>query len=248
MKKHSFDFPDNEYYETLEKMTLPELEQEIKNLCTATGSDIDTEYEHEKIMACLRVRISKLNKIFECTPENIERLHRVANLIKDRTAMLYKKGNQLYEQMWRVWQANENEPFNDFYVELSLNISYNDEHSVLNLPEDGTGSNYLFMAEVLNSFYFENGVIENLIVCDTRNYYPDTPARKFQFSEVDGKIDEWSEGWFFEKFPKLKGLPITLEFHNLLFHSYYSLQDIIRINDVWSEVKVVWQHIGGQEI
>lgn len=243
------NYPDDTFYEQIKGLTLPELEELIESLCTKKlGWIYTTEHNREKINVCLRQRCFLLNNLFECTPENIERLHCVANLIKDRTAMLYKKGNQLYRQMWRLWQANQNEPFTDFYIELELNISYNDEHSVLHLPDDSSGSNYHLMSEVLDSFYYKQYLIENLIMSDTIDYDPERENQTFQFHEFEGIIDSWDEPWFFEKFPKLIGLPITWEFHNLLFHSHYALQDIIRINDVWSEAKAVWQHIAGQKI
>ena len=238
---YKLNFPDDKFYNEIEKMPLPELEQLIATLIT------DADYNHEKISACLGERKFKLRKMFECTPENIARLHGVANLIKDRAAMLYKKGNELYQQMWQLWQSNQNDSFTDFYIELSLSISYNDEHSILHFPDDNSGSDYLFISEVLDDFYYQRYYIENLIVDNALHYSAEDSEERFGFSDYDGKIDDWGEFWFFELFPELRTLPITMEFHNLLFHSHYALQDIIRINDVWSEVKVVWQHIAGQE-
>jgi len=247
---NSFNLPDDKFYDEIEKMTLSELERFIDILCgmPKSGGIESMEYNHEKISACLLERKAKLRTIFGCTPENIERLHCVANLIKNRTGMLYKKGNELYRQMWQIWQTNQNEAFNDFYIELSIGIKCNDTHSILNLPDDNSGSDYQFMSEVLDSFYYDRFFIENLITNDTLDYDAKNQEQQFQFCDDDGKIDDWGEPWFFEQFPELSDLPITIEFHNLLFHSHYALQDIIRINDVWSEVKVVWQHIAGQEI
>jgi hypothetical protein len=148
-----------------------------------------------------------------------------------------------------LWEENKNEPFTDFRIDLSLEISHNCEDSILCLDDDNSGSNYLRMSELLDDFYFNRR--SDLIYNDRLNYDPEEKTeRTFQpFEspyESDDKINYWGESKFLDKFPILLNLPITWEFHNLLFHSNYALQDIIRINDVWSEVKVVWQHIAGQ--
>ena len=241
-------FPDNTFYKKLQKMPLAELEQFIKSLCKySESSSIYTDDNHEQILACLRVRHSKLNKLFECTPENVERLHRVANLVKDRSAMLRKKGSQMYSQMWQIWKTNQNEGFTDFYVELQMFICYNDEDSIFDLPDDNSGSDYRLMSEILSGFYFEQNSEGFLIKDISIDYYEKDEKAFLDYYNFVFKInnydDDWGEPWFFEKFPELKKLPITREFHDLLFHSLYSLQDIIRINDIWSEAKVVWQCI-----
>ena len=233
------NIPEESFYEEIEKMTLPNLEHFIEELSA------EMEENHEKIDVCLRQRQYLLTNMFKCTPENVERLFRVANLIKERVEMLHHKGNQLYEQMCKLWKDGENEPFTDFYVELSLQISFNDEEtSILHLDDDKSGSNYVRMAELLDNFYFDTYNQGNLIAMNTI----ETGANEFfEFFDCDGKVDDWGESWFFDQFPELRGMPIVYELHDLLYHSNYALQDIIRVNDIWSEAKVVWQHIGGQE-
>ena len=250
-------FPDNAYYEKLRAMTLPELEQFIKTLCVKSKSEYNFIHifpdNYEETMACLHVRWSKMKEIFDCTPENIERLHRMAILVKNRTEMLRKKGNQLLRQMYQTWQANENEDFTDFYVELQMTVSYNCEDSILYLPDDNSGSDYHFMSEVLNAFYYEEINSGFLIFDDDIDYDEEKDEQKdFDWLKSlrygdDEEENTWGESRFFEKFPELKKLPFTWEFHRLMFHSYYSMQDIMRINDIWSDAKVVWQHIEGQE-
>ena len=235
-------YPDREFYGAIEKMTLPELEQFIETLCE------DDTVNREKIDACLRRRKIMLNDIFECTPDNVERLFCMANLVKERVAMLHDKGNNLYGQMCKLWSDEKNQPFNDFNVEISLRICFNDEEtSILHLDDDRSGSNYVRMAEILDDFYYDSFNQGNLIMSDTIDYQEGNNEKIFEFLEVDGRIDDWSE-WSSDKFPELQDLPVVWEFHNLLYHGNYALQDIIRVNDVWSEAKVVWQHIAGQKI
>jgi len=223
-------------------MSLPDLEI----FTEALGKE--PKMNTEKIDACLSHRKYLLNNMFECTPENVERLYCMANLVKDRVAMLHEKGNQLYSQTCQLLSEEKNPHFNDFYIEISICICFNDWHSILDLDDDNSGSDYVKMAEVLSGFYYDKYDHGNLIVDNSMYYDGGFNKDLFAFADDGVKFDEWDEPWFSDKFPELKGLPIVWEFHNLLFHGNYALQDIIRINDVWCEASVVWQHIAGQNI
>lgn len=230
-------YPNDSFYKEIERMSIPTLEA----LTEALANDLEVNYE--KIEMCLSQRKYLLTNIFTCTENEMEHLYCVATLIKDQTAMLFDKGNRLYEQMYKLWQEGKNEDFTDFYIKLSLSICYNNANSVLHFEDDLSGSDYGKMAKVLDNFYYEK-LFGNLIIGDSMDYDAKISQAKFETEkETD---DNWGEPWFFEKFPRLKMLPITWEFHNLLFHTNYALQDIIRINDVWSEANVVWQHIARQ--
>ena len=235
-------YPDESFYTAIENMTLPDLEIFIAALCE------DISVNREKIDSSLMQRKYLLNNMFKCTPENVERLFCMANLVKDRLAMLHEKGNQLHRQMCQVWNEGKNPPFNDFYVKISLTPCFNDEEtSILHLDDDGSGSDYVKMAEILEDFYYETCDHGNLILHDSLHYDEDNNENTFEPINSDGKADDWGESWFFNQFPELRELPIVWEFHNLLFHSNYAMQDIIRMNDVWSEATVCWQHIAGQK-
>jgi len=233
------NYPDT-LYGRIKKMSLPELESFIERLSKEMGAN-------HKIDVCLSHRKYLLRNMFKCTPDNVERLFRVANLIKERVEMLHHEGNRLYAQMCKVWQGGENKPFTDFYVELSLRISFNDaETSILHIDDDESGSNYLRMAELLDDFYSDTYNRGNLMFYE-RIDSDDASEKIFKFLDCDDKVDNWGEPWFFDEFPELRGMPVVYEMHDLLFHSNYALQDIIRVNDIWCEAKVGWQHIGGQE-
>jgi hypothetical protein len=227
-------FKDHAFMHQLSDMTLSELEQFLEKLLRNKNADYRIDY-------CLSQRKHKLECMFERTPENVERLHSMANLIKERTTMLYEKGNQLYEQMYKLWKDGQNEPFVDFYVELSLHISFNSETSILHLDDDKTGSNYVRMAEILDDFYFDIYSQGNLILHNRIDF--DAEKQKiFKIEYYDSKTVKEDDLWFFDILPESQKSPIVWEFHNLLSHTHYAPQDIIRINDVWSEAKVVWQH------
>jgi hypothetical protein len=245
---------NGEFYKQIRTLTIPELEELIIEFYQVLNK-YHYYYLLKKdilIRECLSMRKSKLDALFECTPKNIERLCRVDKMIKDRSAVLYKKGNKLYEQMHRIFQKGESKPFSDFNIELSLTVSYNDEHSILRLPDDHSGSNYEKMAEILDDFSVQNSFQKNLICfscsvsydCDKKDF---ALVEKFPLSDIiDSESALWWEGYG-RAFPELDKVPIGYQLHHLFSHACgYSLQDIMRINDVWGEVNVVWQHIAGQ--
>ena len=71
-------------YKGLGQMTVSELEQHIEKLLNGRSYIKDCK-NHEKIDCWLGKRKYKLNNIFECTPENIEQLHRVDKILKSKT-------------------------------------------------------------------------------------------------------------------------------------------------------------------
>ncbi len=98
-------------------MSLPELEKTIITLFQHYWGK--NEEKRMQLETCFHRRERLLWKQFECTPENVERLHCVANQIKDLTAMLHEKGNRMYQEMLQKWQANEKEDFTDFCERVS---------------------------------------------------------------------------------------------------------------------------------
>ena len=101
------NYPDDSFYKSIENMTLPDLEI----FTEALGKE--PKMNCEKIDACLGQRKYLLNNMFECTSENVERLFCVANLVKDRVAMLHEKGNQLYSQICQLWKEGKNPPLSE---------------------------------------------------------------------------------------------------------------------------------------
>ncbi|MCL1887431.1 MAG: hypothetical protein FWF96_00990 [Kiritimatiellaeota bacterium] len=209
----------------------------------------DTNLNRVKMDACLRHRKHLLRDRFENTPENIQGLLRVARLIREKAAMLHEKGNQLHRQMLDLWRGGGNEPFTDFNVELSLRVSFNGADSVLRLEDDNTGSDYVKMAEILDEFYGDGEFPGNLMVSNawasSHAWHYDEEGHRFHFMDFEGREDDWGEACFFGKIPEneWRKIPVVYEFHTLLDDTHYAPQDIIRINDLWAEATVVWQHV-----
>ena len=245
---------DREFHKQIRTLTIPELEQLIK-LFDKQIRRSDHEARH-KIGACFGQRQYLLNERFDCSPENLEHLRNVANLIKKNTEILRKKGDELYAQMSKIWHEKKNEPFSDFYVKLSLRIHFNcEEDSILHLPDDNSGSDYVKMSEFLDDYHCDRA--NNLIFWNDLHYDPENNTEQKSFLgdilanaydlDYDGKDNHLLWEYLGRRHPKLLDIKITQEFHHLIDHTKYALQDIIRINDVWGDVKVAWQHITRQD-
>jgi hypothetical protein len=98
---------DDSFGKAIEKLDLPNLELLIEVFFIEVLRK-KSRNDREKLDACFCQRKCLLENMFECTPENVERLYRMANLIKDRVAMLHDKGNQLYEQMCQQFREGKN--------------------------------------------------------------------------------------------------------------------------------------------
>jgi len=235
----------SEFNKQIETLTIPELEQLIELFGEKTRWRWYDKETYHKISHCLAQRKYLLNRQFECSPENLERLRNIANLVEKHADILRKKGNELYKQILQQWQDGKNKPFSDFYVELSLSVSFNDEDtSVLHLDDDHLGSDYVKMSEFMGRFH--NDFERNLMMYDKRiDYDSENSDRSFDEDEDTKSFNYTPELWesLGKAFPKLTEIPITWAFHHLIDHTNYALQDIIRINDVWGEAKVCWQHI-----
>ena len=241
MIQYILTLPENEFGEQIKTLSVPDLEQVLGLLDKGSNS---RKANHAKITLCLKQRKHLLTGIFECTPENMERLQYMTKLVRERAEMLYKKGDQLYTQMLQLWQNGENEQFEDFYVELTLQASYNDEdYSVLRLPDDNSGSNYIRMSEHLTSCH--HNVDNNIMTRSRIDYNSDKPRESFSDLRKQCELPAGDDYLWWDqfgcKFPELHQIPISQEFHNLIAHTHYALQDIIRINDIWSKAVVGWQ-------
>ena len=128
---------------------------------------------------------------------------------------------------------NDYKDFQDeFIIEIQLGVTYTDEDSLLTLNTDENEgvSNYQAMSEILKA---TSGQFNCL--------------RRFIFSELDSGesfFDEslrqnWNFGILGE--PELRDIRYMGYATHLLFtDTNYSVSDIIRINECWSEIKISW--------
>ena len=229
-----------EYYEEIEKMTLPELENRIKTLHKEFQRS--RAYKDDKLDACLSVRKHLINSNFVFTPEAINGIERINRILMESTVKVLKRTNLLCKQMTEL-KAREDDFLDSFYIEGTVSVKFNSEKSLL-LPvhdENNGQSDYVAMAEVLedanhsyknlHEFSFDEGGElfstegEDVFVGDER-------------MENNYNIEELSE-------PALSGIEYFCYASHVLFvHSNYSFSDSIRINDIWNEVTVRHQNFG----
>ena len=187
--------PEDKFRKEIETLTIPELEQLIELFGEKTRWRWYDKETYHKISHCLAQRKYLLNRQFECSPENLERLRNIANLVEKHADILRKKGNELYKQILQQWQDGKNKPFSDFYVELSLSVSFNDEDtSVLHLDDDRSGSDYIKMSEFMDRFH--NDFERNLMMHDKRiDYDSEKSDRSFDVDEDTKSFNYTPELW-----------------------------------------------------
>ncbi len=243
---------DRNFWNSLEGMTLAEVE------ATAIGfyerwREGHAKQDFERLGDCLIHRAGLLNDGFRLTDEEFERFRAVAEMFIEKTAMMHRNARRVYTEAWERLKHGEAGDFTDFNFTASIHVAYDDENSVLEI-EDESGSDYVKFAEILFDYYSESrnpyagGV--SWPMYHEPGYDPDVvPDDAFfrdlfsiDLDESGENIDTTWHMWLRDRFPRLLEVPVCHALHNLFDHSHYSLPDIIRIDDVWSEIRVEWQN------
>ena len=229
-----------EYHDEIEKLTLPELESRIKILHKEFFRT--HAYRDEKLEACLSQRKRLINDNFKFTPEAIWRIDRINRILTESTAKVLQRTNLLAKQMTEL-KALGDDFLESFWVEGTVSVKFNSENSLLipDQDENNGQSDYLAMAEILED---ANLCYENLIhfmVDEGKELITTAGEEVFVVDEMlncNWNIEELSD-------PALSGIDYFCYASHVLFaHSSYSFSDIIRINDIWNEVKVIHQNRG----
>lgn len=182
----------------------------------------------ETIGKLLFKRCRILNGMFIGTENEMAHLRRVND-------HLLKLRNKLHARTTMLANTIVKDPeFDDDYeVEGTLMIPYNDEDSVLSLEEDDLyGSDFRLMNSILDSYYRALGQssIGWGISPDMDNFLDDGHT--------------WSDPPFDSE--EFDNIVIGYALHDLCNHKHYSVPDIIRLNDFWAEAAIVAQSITGQ--
>ena len=233
----------NEYYDEIEKMSLPELENRIKILhkeFQRSGANKD-----DKLDACLNVRKRLINSNFVFTPEAIKGIERINRILMESTAKVLKRTNLLCKHMTEL-KASGDDFLDSFYIEGTVSIKFNSEESLLLLvpDENNSQSDYMAMSEVLET---SGNFYENL--CE---FSFDEVGELFSTEDEEVFVgDEMLENnWNIEELSEsaLRGIEYFCYASHILFvHSNYSFSDSIRINDIWNEVTVRHQNFGEKQ-
>ena len=229
-----------EFYEEIEKLSLPELEAMIKELYQKFQKS--RSYSDDLLNACLSQRKYLINRNFIFTPEAVYHIERVNSILTKSTAKVLNRTEFLYRQMVQL-KAKGDDFLDDFNVDGTVAVGYSGEESILTFDKDENSgqSDYHAMADVLD---FTNNAFEYL--------------RRFSISDGGNLIHEETEdkfiidhtlelNWNIELLsaPELSSIEYFCYASHILFvDSRYSLSDIIRINDFRNEVKVTHQNWG----
>jgi len=184
--------------------------------------------------AYLQKRKELLDTSFKFTPENIEKLIRVNQILTENSQKVLAQAKKLYDQL----QAQTCDFTQDFEIEGTVRVSYNGDSSLIDFDpekEEICGeSKYSHIAEIIDST-MADCYFKNLYYC----HYND--------NSKPNMCEEKDIFWAFslDTVPLIEGVSFCSAFHNLADHTLYALQDIVRINDFWNEVKVRYQNFNG---
>lgn len=232
----------SEFSKRIDKCSISELE----NLAIQI-SEYKSDRYYKGLLSDLVLRRRRwlLNREFEGNEINTKHFMRVLSLFKKRENLLRKKADELYAELWKKWENGKNENFSDFYIEISLSPHYNWERSILNLKNDETTYNYGKIAEILDDVNSTESIFSNRIDFDRQKFH-ENPFTDSERKSIQCLLF-FEEPRLEEQLYAFRDVPVTWGFHCLVDHTHYAVQDIIRINDIWGEVRVGYQDIFDQK-
>ncbi len=232
--------------EKIDKMNLAEVEDLIEEVWEKLLLEAGGFETYKLLEDCLRHRRFILNDGFRLTDQELARFRVVAGMFVEKSELILRNVLRIYRQAHEQMKSGNGGDFSGFCVEASVRVVYGRESPIWKM-EDDSGSNYHAMAEILECHYADISSQWPM-----SRYFPYRPDETFDEEfynnlfgadfDGNGKIDTTRHDGVVSKFSKLLEVPVCNALHNLFDHTCYSLPDIIRINDVWSEVSVTWQN------
>ncbi len=243
------DYIYNENDVAKRRALLLEVEAEIKKLMgEQEKGSLDLRHigavQIEKIQDLVGTRSLILNRMFQATSQEIKRFEAVNELLNSLTKKMYHRMANLYRTLIN---SPKDESFDDDYVVSgTLKYVYNDEDSILILPEDGYyGSDFAYMIELIYYLLEDyNGGVPEIEECSC-NYSPkhtsDMTDEQLQCVDVWDDGVTWAEGHL--RRAELEHIALCHAVHDICTYKPYSIPDLLRLNDFWVEAHLVCQHI-----
>lgn len=180
----------------------------------------------ETIEKLLYKRCCILNRMFIGTENEMNHLTRVNDHLKLLSDKLRERVKLLATSIIKDSTFDD-----DYEIDGTLKIPYNDESSVLSLEEDDLyGSDFRLMNSILESYYKAIGQSQ-IGYSLSSDYIPDND-RSYSCIDIES------------------GVVGTLKIHHatydLCYNKLYSWADFIRLNDFWAEAKIVAQSVTSQ--
>lgn len=231
---------------------LRQVEEELKELIGKGIEHFGITYEkmenenRGKLDALICVRKHILNDMFRPTSAEVERLCRLNDLLHHLDKEMRRRTAELYRFLLRM---GKDTAFDDDYeVEGDLCYSFNGGQSILKLEDDAHyGSDFAYMIELADAYVYETSYhyIEQCHI----SYNPcHTPEVTDEELDIRNPLDDgtsWAEGVLC--IPQLESVCICYPLHDLFSHKPYSVPDILRMNDFWTEAHLHCQHIVSQD-
>lgn len=225
-----YDFCNSE---TASREKVIEIEREIRRYFKVYDEDIVnfkpiTEESKRQLATLFYQRQWVLDFLFEVTPENLERVQKVSDHLKFLSAKMFERVKAMKEKISLI--CDDPDFDDDYEIEGTLSFNYNGEESVLKLPDDDHyGSDFRLMIIALTEFYHQTCYSDCIIDIG--------PGCE----NLDEKLN-WNIAPL--NFPELD---ICYVAHCICDHYDYSIPDLIRMNDFWTEIKFIEQSITDQK-
>lgn len=187
--------------------------------------------QRNRVESLFKLRRELLNDTFQLTPKNLERFRKINSQLLNLTKQCYERISDVdyFVDNYMIEYENEDREF-----ESRLRFVFNGEDSVLKLEDDEYyGSNFTLMIKALAELYQSKGQ-ENIIY--TRDGIDRLDDGQ---SWMDTPFNQWEAA--------LKDIVICYAVHDLTNHKAYSIPDLLRLNDFWTEARITFQSITRQD-
>lgn len=217
---------------------IKKIQQIESRIIEIVGSDLEEfmydelpKASKEEVKCLLRERRDILNDMFQPTEANLAQFSKVNDELFRLTMALNERVRKFIAKKELLLDTPDFD--DDYELEGTLKFVFNDETSICHLPDDEYyGSNFAVMIKTIYEGYTHSG-IESIV---TINEHRDP---------LDDGVS-WYEDPF-KRFPDFKDFIICYAVHDLTDHKLYSIPDLLRLNDFWSEVNFKAQSITNQD-
>lgn len=212
--------------------------QEIEaDILAITGDDYeeyngwaDNAEQRNHVEGLLKRRCNLLNCMFCPTDENIARFQILNNHLRNLTWYACKRLAEINSVEYYMASPDDD----DEEVEGWVRFVFNDEDSVLKLEDDDYyGSNFTLMIKALAELYQSKAQERIIYTRDGINRLDDGQ------SWMDALFGKWEAAF--------KDTVICYAIHDLTNHKAYSVPDLLRLNDFWTEARITFQSITRQD-
>lgn len=210
----------------------------------------------EELAKELKERQRLLNEMFLCTEEDVANFRKVNDRLYEMTKKMHEKALSLYRA---ILQSGYDPEFDDdIMIEGTLKYVFNDawesvilsgeeKRNMYKKPTNVYGSDFPSMLDILSE-YHDFSFEPECAHCSTS-------FELFHKQEMDAKdlgldyfLDDgqsWAEGCLNRK--EFEDICICYAVHDICDHKFYSIPDLLRMNDFWCEVKVTHQLLSDRD-